>query len=301
MTTRPKHLYVPVSVNLADDPAILNAGADAEHLYLRALMLAKRVGTDGHVHRRHLARLTDGMTCLEHGTDPDQLAARLVIVGLWQVARDGWQITGWLDWNPSQAELDERREAQRARVRRHREKNDPPAAPQPEPVTTDDDACNALQTRRGDALLTRLSEVKLSEVNKPTKSVVEQKLDPAVDAIFDLWRTECDHPRAHLDQKRRRRIEWALATYPHDDIIDAIHGAAHSPFHQGDNDRHRKYDDLTLIFRDAEHLEQFRDMHRNGPTRHIPRGFGALLTTTTTEPMPEWERPELDRPRKETR
>lgn len=286
-----KSLYVPVSVNLADDPAILTAGADAEHVYLRALMLAKRVGTDGFIHRRHLARLTDGLTCLEHGTNPDQLAARLVIVGLWQIVADGWQIVAWLDWNPSSAELAERREAQRARVRRHREKNDP--APTD---SSESEPCNALQTRRGDALLTRLSEVKRSEVNNPPNSNVEQKLDrdPQITTIFDIWRTECDHPRAQLDPKRRRRIQWAADNYPHDDLIDAILGAAHSPFHQGDNDRHRKYDDITLIFRDAEHVEQFRDMHRHGPTVAIPRGFGALITATATEPMPQWDRQQID-------
>lgn len=290
-----KSLYVPVSVNLADDPAIMSAGADAEHLYLRALMLAKRIGTDGFIHLGHLRRLVDGMTCLAHGTTELELAGRLVANGLWAEVDLGWQIVGWLGWNPSQADLADKKAAQAERQRRHRER----LADKTEPSRV----TNASPDEQPHASVTRLSEVKRSEHEQTPKTDVDLTVDrsPLVAELFDLWRTECEHPRAQLDPKRRRRLTWAIANYDQADIADAIRGAARSPFHQGDNDRHRKYDELTLILRDAEHLEQFRDMFRNGPTVRIPPGLGALITATASEPMPQWERPEIDGNRKGTR
>ena len=97
----------------------------------------------------------------------------------------------------------------------------------------------------------------------------------SVDDVFDFWRSETKHPRAKLDRKRRQRIEWAQEHYDDTEIADAIRGAASSPFHQGQNDRGTRYDDLTLILRDAEHLERFIDIYRH-PVPKIPKAWGAL-------------------------
>lgn len=105
-------------------------------------------------------------------------------------------------------------------------------------------------------------------------AVVEPTI--SVRDVFDFWRAECDHPRAVLDDQRRRRIEWAIKTYPPDDIRDAILGAASSEFHQGQNDNGRVYDDITLICRNAEKFERFRDGYRRGPVQKTPRHFGAI-------------------------
>ena len=79
--------------------------------------------------------------------------------------------------------------------------------------------------------------------------------------VFDAWcqSTGRNQNRTRLDDKRRRLIEKALASYPVDDVLLAVDGWRFSSFHRGGNDRGKTYNDLGLLLRDAQHLEQFRD------------------------------------------
>lgn len=81
--------------------------------------------------------------------------------------------------------------------------------------------------------------------------------DDDVDAVFNHWKKTLKHPRATLDKKRRDKIARTLKDYSPDDIAKAVVGCSLSPYHMGDNDSGTKYDDLTLIIRDAEHIERF--------------------------------------------
>lgn len=116
-------LYVPLDVNYRDDPKIIEAGADAELVYLRSLVLAKRLtDRDGHVHRAHLNGLACDLDNVLHGNvDPLDVAADLVKCGLWIEDIDGWLIAAWLKHNPSAAEIDESRGAEASRKRAWRE------------------------------------------------------------------------------------------------------------------------------------------------------------------------------------
>ena len=109
-------LFVKVDVNLPDDPKIVAAGPDAEHLYLRSLMLAKRIMTDGVIGRSQAHRLAGDLSCIQFGeTTPEQLCARLVEIGLWADTGDTYAITAWLDWNKPAAQIkaDAEKEADR--------------------------------------------------------------------------------------------------------------------------------------------------------------------------------------------
>jgi hypothetical protein len=71
------------------------------------------------------------------------------------------------------------------------------------------------------------------------------------------------HPgRTALGPTRRRAIRDALALYPEAELLLAIEGCAASPFHNGDNERARAYNDVTLILRDEEHVERFAALGR---------------------------------------
>jgi hypothetical protein len=85
------------------------------------------------------------------------------------------------------------------------------------------------------------------------------------DEVFEAWKDSTDHPLARLDSKRSRVIDQALKAYPLQDVIDAVRGWRMSPHHRGENERATVYNDLELLLRDAKHIEQFRDLHRNGP------------------------------------
>jgi hypothetical protein len=80
-----------------------------------------------------------------------------------------------------------------------------------------------------------------------------------VDSIFDHWKKTMNHPKARLDEKRKKKIREALKLgYTQADLIAAIDGCAKSPYHMGNDGRNfTVYDDLELILRDAKHIDQF--------------------------------------------
>jgi hypothetical protein len=63
-----------------------------------------------------------------------------------------------------------------------------------------------------------------------------------------------------LSDERRRKIRKALDMYGLDTCLAAIDGCAKSAFHMGANARTKRYDDISLILRDAKHIEMFADL-----------------------------------------
>ena len=96
--------------------------------------------------------------------------------------------------------------------------------------------------------------------------------------VFDAWcaSTGRNPNRTRLDEKRRRLIEKALGSYPVDDGLLAVDGWRFSSFHRGGNDRGKTYNDLGLLLRDAQHLEQFRDYALAGDEPEQAASWAAL-------------------------
>ena len=101
--------FVPSDVNLANDPAIMRAGAWAELLFRRANEYAKRMKRDGVIHRCDLSVISIGIT----GRAANHADA-LVREGLWEPIDDGWFIRSFLKWNLSQLEQAEARAQKRS-------------------------------------------------------------------------------------------------------------------------------------------------------------------------------------------
>jgi hypothetical protein len=76
-------------------------------------------------------------------------------------------------------------------------------------------------------------------------------------AVFERWRSAMNKPEAKLTPKRRRLIEARLKDSTLDEILAAVAGCAASAWHMGANQSGTRYDDLTLICRDREHIERF--------------------------------------------
>ena len=100
--------FIPVSVNLASDPAVMCLDPLAELLFRRGLEHAKKNDRDGDIYRVELPAVA-----LKIG-NPTKAAAALVDAGLWVETGDGWRIRSFLKWNLSQAEQAEERERKQA-------------------------------------------------------------------------------------------------------------------------------------------------------------------------------------------
>lgn len=95
----------------------------------------------------------------------------------------------------------------------------------------------------------------LEEIREDKK---EEELCPAADGVtdvFDHWKSEHNHPKAKLDEKRRKLIRNALKNYSADDLKRCISGYKNSPHHMGQNDRQTVYDDIENFLRDAKHVD----------------------------------------------
>lgn len=97
-----------------------------------------------------------------------------------------------------------------------------------------------------------------------------------VQEIFQYWQQVMEHPHSHLDDKRKRVIQAALKNYSIADLKKAIEGCSKTPFNMGDNDQNQRHDELTLILRDAAHIERFigNDTHPPTPSQSKQGGDG---------------------------
>ena len=90
-------------------------------------------------------------------------------------------------------------------------------------------------------------------------------LGDAVHSAFEYWAERLGKTRAKLTPSRRTALQARIKEgYDLNRIRTAIDGCASSPFHTatGKYKGSRRYDDLTLICRSGEKLEQFEEMGR---------------------------------------
>jgi DNA-binding MarR family transcriptional regulator len=122
-----------------------------------------------------------------------------------------------------------------------------------------DNQCRDIQPSGLESLSVSLTQAKVSRCHG---NIIEQSLEPSkeqsdVSQIFAYWQTALGHPKAKLDEKRRRKIKQALKSYSVEDLCLAVDGCKASSWNMGDNPEKRIYDSIDLIFRDAEHIERF--------------------------------------------
>lgn len=97
---------------------------------------------------------------------------------------------------------------------------------------------------------------------EPSKEPSENPQErDVVNQLFELWRSATNRPNARLTIGRRKKIGARLREgYAPEQIAQAITNVACSPFHQGKNDRGRRFDDLELICRDGDHVEKYLEL-----------------------------------------
>lgn len=107
-----------------------------------------------------------------------------------------------------------------------------------------------------------------------------------VEVVFREWQSAIESWRRStgrrpsrfvLSEKRKALIRARLGEgFDVDDLKDAVRGWRRSGFHCGANDRRKPYNSLELILRDADHVEQFRDMERDHGAS-VPRADAAPI------------------------
>ncbi|WP_131781174.1 hypothetical protein [Legionella gresilensis] len=118
----------------------------------------------------------------------------------------------------------------------------------------------------------------IGEVETSPVDVAQTDIPIFVKEIFQYWQTTMDHPRAKLDRKRKNSIKQALKLgYTPDELKKAIDGCASTPYNMGKNDRNHIYDDINLIFRDADHIERFiNNANKSTAQRELSRASSLM-------------------------
>lgn len=87
---------------------------------------------------------------------------------------------------------------------------------------------------------------------------VAESLAHCARRVFAYWQNTMNHPRAKMDDKLQTLIERRLRDgFTEQDLCDAIDGCKRSPHHMGQNESRTVYDSLSLILRDADHINRF--------------------------------------------
>lgn len=83
----------------------------------------------------------------------------------------------------------------------------------------------------------------------------------AISEIFAYWASVMNKPKVVLDEKRRNLIRNRLREgWTPEQLHIAIAGNAGDEWSQGANDRGKPFNELSLILRDAEHIERFIEL-----------------------------------------
>lgn len=104
---------------------------------------------------------------------------------------------------------------------------------------------------------------------RKTKGVTSTQIDQ----VFKAWQESTGRAHTRLDDSRRLKITLALESYPVEDVLDAVRGWQMSSFHRGENrcgprGTGKVYNELSLLLRNAEKIEFFRDMARGESWMH---------------------------------
>ncbi len=98
---RRRGAYAPLAANYYSDDDIMEAGEEAELLYVRGLAFcAAHPAADGYITDKQVVRVVaPGMP------DLAERVQALVLVGLWERLPGGYNVRSWLKWNKSAEEL----------------------------------------------------------------------------------------------------------------------------------------------------------------------------------------------------
>lgn len=133
-------VWARVDDGILDNPKIARAGVFGFALHMAAITWCCRNLTDGFIPSARVTALLDlsrvmfdesnplalidGPSCgtITEGLSAITIAEHLVDIGLWEVAKGGYELHDFLEYNPSRAQVDAKRNTTKERVAKHRNK-----------------------------------------------------------------------------------------------------------------------------------------------------------------------------------
>lgn len=257
--------WIKVFSSMPSHPKVLMAGDRASWLAICGLCYSNEHLTDGFIARHVLPVVAPGVK------RPEALADRLVAVNLWHEIEGGWQIHDYSEVQRTSGSIREQRHKDAERKAGVRELSGRSPRGQTADSTTESATCPAGVPARDTHARVEKSREEQSREETNSNASLRSAADRR--EIFEAWIEATDSSASstgrRLDAKRRAVIDRALRSFPADELIDAVRGWHHSPHHCGENDRGTVYNDLSLILRDAEHIERFRDYERDPSKRPV--------------------------------
>jgi hypothetical protein len=209
---------------LHEHEKFLAAGCPATGLWQMCRSWAADNWSDGFIPKYAARRFVD------RGDRLAEYAARLVKVGLWEVADGGWQMHDYADWNTTVAERDAEREAAKTRMRRVRATPSNPVPTQSPPVAhplpTQCPPVAPPETAGDEDLFGRTSQQRSRRTSRTGVTTSLQRANPA-ELIVQRWLRACEEvkydPTSDTRVRLRREIDKLLRQgYPADMIERAV-------------------------------------------------------------------------------
>lgn len=224
--------WCKMDANFDKHPQAIAAGWHASQIFLLLLRLSRSFDLKGVIRSKYLEPSFLRAYWGAPADFPFEAAIEALILA--QLCNDrseedggGIEIVGWRRWNQGEDPGSSTKRVQQFRQMKRDETNE------------------TLETARIDK----------RRVDKKRNKDMSANAD---DPVFAYWKMACRHPGARQDKKRLRTIEAARALrYSDEQLCKAIDGCTSSPYHMGDNKDGSIYDALTLILRDAEHIDKF--------------------------------------------
>lgn len=264
-------LHVRLDTNWLWNRHMVAVGQSARLLYLGGLSYCVDHLSDGLIPKNALGRIAD-----VDDRNPRASAAKLVEAGRWIDRGDAWEVHDYANPEAPHAVQQSREDVEAKRsVWRQKKARSRAVTRESVPMSPGDSPVVSPEVSRGESPEIPYTDHR-SQITDEEKQIRRKSESPDVGVVFDRWRDRLSHPQAKLDAKRKGCIERALRTHGIETVLAAIEGCASSPFHLGENDRGMRYDDLTLILRDATKIEQFAAMSLHPSTRPARRSTGVV-------------------------
>lgn len=104
--------------------------------------------------------------------------------------------------------------------------------------------------------------------------------------VFEHWKSSMNHPKAKLDNKRKRLILEAMKLgYDSKQLCDAISGCVQTPYNMGMNENGQRYDGLHVILRNADQIDRFIRNYYEPPQ---PLNKKMQMAKSTYRQMQDW-------------